>query len=61
MSSNNRSITVECSACGWQGQEHETDTRCCPQCGGECMELDALYGENGLFADPDGATNSVRN
>lgn len=50
---NNISPVVECIACGWQGREHETDTRYCPECGGECMELDAIYGPNGLFADTD--------
>lgn len=44
--------TVECIACGWQGREHETDTRHCPSCGGECMSLDAIYGPDGLHPDP---------
>ena len=51
MSINNLSPVVECIACGWQGREHDTDSRSCPECDGECMELEAIYGPKGVFAD----------
>lgn len=47
------STTVECSACGWQGRECDTDTRYCPVCGGECFTLADLYGPDGLYPDTD--------
>jgi hypothetical protein len=47
-----RGITVECEACGWQGDEAETDTRYCQNCGGECFDLKDLYAdEESLPAD----------
>jgi hypothetical protein len=53
MTNNSRGVTVECIECAWQGDEHLTDTRCCPECGGECMELVDIYGPNGLHPDPE--------
>lgn len=53
MTNNHRGVTVECTACAWQGDEGETDTRYCPDCGGECMELEDIYGPDGLTPDPD--------
>lgn len=50
---NGKGLTVECTACGWQGSERDTDSRYCPDCGGECMELEAIYGPNGLSPDPE--------
>lgn len=46
--------TVECTgSCGWQGSVHETDARHCPLCGAECMELESIYGPDGLNPDPE--------
>ena len=53
MSNNRRNVTVECTACAWQGDESATDSRYCPSCGGECMDLESIYGPNGLHPDPD--------
>lgn len=53
MSSNNRGITVECTACSWQGEEPLTDSRHCPLCEGECLELGDIYGIDGLSPDPE--------
>ena len=53
MTNNHRSVTVECVECAWQGGEHLTDSRNCPECGGECLELEDIYGPNGLHPDPE--------
>lgn len=47
------SETIECPECGWQGPRHTTDSRMCPDCGSECLELVDIYGPEGLFPDPD--------
>jgi hypothetical protein len=44
---------VECIECAEQCDRHETDAGHCPRCGGECMELEDIYGPNGLHPDPD--------
>ena len=45
MTNNRRGVTVECTACAWQGDESLTDARYCPDCGGECVDLAAIYGD----------------
>lgn len=35
--------TVECTACGWQGVDQDTDAGLCPECGGECSDMSELY------------------
>lgn len=47
------SPTVECTACGNQHRQHETDSGHCPDCGGECLELSQIYGPDGEALDPD--------
>lgn len=44
---------VECIECAHQCKRHETDAGHCPECGGETMELDDIYGPNGLYPDPE--------
>lgn len=57
---NGRGLTVECTACGWQGDESLTDTRYCPQCGGECVELDEIYSDEADdSSEPDNKTPNV--
>lgn len=48
-----QSPLVECTACGEQQRKQDTDAGHCKHCGGECMELDAIYGPNGSHPDPD--------
>jgi rubredoxin len=49
---NQRGITVECTACGWQGDESLTDARYCPECGGECADLQEIYCGDGATTAP---------
>lgn len=44
MANNKRGFTVECSACSWQGDQSRTDSGHCPECDGECVPLDQVYG-----------------
>lgn len=37
--------TVECEECSAQWGSTETDSGHCPDCGGECFELEAIYGD----------------
>ncbi|UIF90874.1 hypothetical protein [Cupriavidus sp. UYPR2.512] len=53
MSNNGTGTTVECLECAWQGDEIHTDTHYCPNCGAECMDLEAIYGPDGLHPDPE--------
>lgn len=46
MANNMRGVAVECSACGWQGDQSRTDSGHCPQCDGECLQLDKIYGDD---------------
>ncbi len=41
---NNKSITVECTACSWQGDASRTDSGHCPDCDSECLQLEQIYG-----------------
>lgn len=45
------SKTVECTACGEQTKWHATDSGSCKLCGGECLELDSIYSDEGLHPD----------
>jgi hypothetical protein len=47
------SETVECIECAEQCKTHETDGGHCRSCGAECQPLDAIYGKDGLYPDPD--------
>lgn len=47
------SEVVECIECGGQCKIHETDGGHCKSCGGECHDLDAIYGKDGLHPDKD--------
>ena len=44
MSNNRQGHTVECTACSWQGDINRTDSGHCPECDGECLSLDQIYG-----------------
>jgi hypothetical protein len=44
---------VECIECGEQCKTHETNSGSCTSCGGECWELESIYGKDGLHPDPD--------
>lgn len=35
----------ECEACSWQGPSREVDSGFCPECGGECFEIDGEFDE----------------
>lgn len=46
--------TYECTGeCGWQGSRNDTDAGHCPECGAECMDLESIYGPDGISPDPE--------
>lgn len=48
---NMRSVTVECTACGWQGDQSKTDSGHCRECDGECLSLEQIYGPDDSIQD----------
>lgn len=47
------SEVVECIECAEQFKSHNTDSGSCTLCGGECWDLNSIYGKDGTHPDPD--------